>query len=79
MIDQELSRYYRQREAAARASGHRAIDARARRMHLEMASMYAKALLVGRSVVDLLDDTPRLHLISDEASQNEAVRLDEAA
>jgi hypothetical protein len=36
-------------------------------MHLEMASMYAEALRVGCSVVDLLDDTPTPHLISDEA------------
>lgn len=74
MIDQELSRYYRHREAAARASAHRAIDARARRMHLEMASMYASALRKGCSVADLLDDTPRLYLVSDENPQ-----MDEAA
>lgn len=74
MIDQELSRYYCRREAAARASAHQAVDARARRMHLEMASMYARALRVGCSVVDLLDGTPRLYLVSDEAAQ-----MDEAA
>lgn len=74
MIDQELSRYYRRREAAARASAHRAIDARARRMHLEMASMYVRALRVGCSVVELLEDTPRLYLVSDGTPQ-----MDEAA
>lgn len=74
MIDEELSRYYHHREAAARASALRASDARARRMHLEMASMYARALRVGCSVVDLLNETPKLHLVSDEASL-----MDEAA
>lgn len=74
MIDQELSRYYHHREAVARASALRAIDARARRMHLEMASMYARALQAGCSIDDLIECLPTPHLISDEALQ-----LDEAA
>jgi hypothetical protein len=43
-------------------------------MHLEMASMYSRALRVGCSVVELLEDTPRLYLVSDETPQ-----MDEAA
>lgn len=74
VIDQELSHYYRRREAVARASAHRAPDARARRMHLEMASMYAKALQAGCSIDDLFESLPTPYVISDGVTQ-----MDEAA
>lgn len=62
--------YYRQREAAARASAARAADPLAARLHLEMAARYAQIVASGEDVERLLEARKPMYISSDEDGES---------